>query len=174
MIVAPRGEFWAGALRFERRRKRIYWTVARAFDLYHGVTWQASTEHEAADIVREGFGEVAPSDLEKGGVLVAGSIVVAADLARMRSPNRAARSRKEPGSFDFVFSSHCLEYMGDREGALRQWWRLVIAMARLRGQPTALRHESALKAREIVRKEFTRKARGRRVAEFLRMVAEVG
>lgn len=29
------------------------------------------------------------------------------------------------GSFDFVFSSHCLEHMKDPALALAQWWRLV-------------------------------------------------
>lgn len=29
------------------------------------------------------------------------------------------------GSFDFVFSSHCLEHMRDPADALRQWWQLV-------------------------------------------------
>lgn len=29
------------------------------------------------------------------------------------------------GSFDFVFSSHCLEHMRDPANALAQWWQLV-------------------------------------------------
>lgn len=29
------------------------------------------------------------------------------------------------GSFDFVFSSHCLEHMRDPARALKQWWQLV-------------------------------------------------
>lgn len=48
---------------------------------------------------------------------------------------------------------------------------LAKAIADVRGQPLGLRQESALKAREIVRKEFTWPAQGRRVAEFPRMVA---
>jgi glycosyltransferase involved in cell wall biosynthesis len=51
---------------------------------------------------------------------------------------------------------------------------LAKAIADLRGQPTALRHEWALKAREIVEKEFTWKVQGLRVAEFVRKVAGAG
>jgi len=32
---------------------------------------------------------------------------------------------KDIGSYDFVFSSHCLEHMHDPEASLKDWWRLV-------------------------------------------------
>ncbi len=30
-----------------------------------------------------------------------------------------------PGSYDYVFSSHCLEHMRDPDHALQEWWKLV-------------------------------------------------
>jgi glycosyltransferase involved in cell wall biosynthesis len=49
---------------------------------------------------------------------------------------------------------------------------LARAIANLRGRPAVLRHEWAQKARDVVLREFTWKAQGRRVAEFLRMVSK--
>ena len=31
----------------------------------------------------------------------------------------------KPGSYDYVFSSHCLEHMRDPDHALQEWWELV-------------------------------------------------
>ena len=31
----------------------------------------------------------------------------------------------EPASYDYVFSSHCLEHMRDPDHALQEWWKLV-------------------------------------------------
>ncbi|MBA3657274.1 MAG: glycosyltransferase [Gemmatimonadaceae bacterium] len=50
VILAPRGEFASSALRFKRLRKRIYLEFARMMRLTEGVTWQASSQHEVADI----------------------------------------------------------------------------------------------------------------------------
>lgn len=52
-IVAPRGEFAPEALAIKPLKKRVYMTAARAFGLHRRVVWQASSEHEAADIQRE-------------------------------------------------------------------------------------------------------------------------
>jgi glycosyltransferase involved in cell wall biosynthesis len=51
-IVAPRGECSAGAIALKRFKKRAFLAAARAIGLHRGVTWQASSEHEAADIRR--------------------------------------------------------------------------------------------------------------------------
>ena len=34
---------------------------------------------------------------------------------------------REPGSYDCVYSSHCLEHMHDPVDALARWWRLVMS-----------------------------------------------
>jgi SAM-dependent methyltransferase len=39
--------------------------------------------------------------------------------------NRITSFVDELASFDYVFSSHCLEHMSDAGGALQEWWRLV-------------------------------------------------
>ena len=52
-IIAPRGEFSAGAIGLKRWKKRPYLTTARGAGLFRGITWQASTEHEQEDIERE-------------------------------------------------------------------------------------------------------------------------
>jgi len=50
LIIAPRGEFSPGALGLKRFKKRVYITAAKALGLYKGAVWQASSEHERADI----------------------------------------------------------------------------------------------------------------------------
>ena len=55
LIIAPRGEFSPGALGLKSLKKLVYITVARAFGLYKGAGWQASSEHEETDI-RQWFG----------------------------------------------------------------------------------------------------------------------
>jgi len=49
-VVAPRGEFSPAALALKRWKKLPYIAMARAIGLYRGVTWEASTEYDAADI----------------------------------------------------------------------------------------------------------------------------
>ncbi|MDA8486166.1 glycosyltransferase family 4 protein [Pseudomonas resinovorans] len=51
-VVAPRGEFSAGAASLKATKKKLYNVVSGFFELYKGVTFQASSEHEAQDIVR--------------------------------------------------------------------------------------------------------------------------
>jgi glycosyltransferase involved in cell wall biosynthesis len=59
LIVAPRGEFSFGALGIKSLKKRIYLLAAKVFGLYRGNVWQASSEHEEADI-RRWFGRGVP------------------------------------------------------------------------------------------------------------------
>lgn len=51
-IVAPRGEFSAGAITLKSTKKKIYNALSGFFGVYRGVTFQASSEHEAQDIVK--------------------------------------------------------------------------------------------------------------------------
>jgi glycosyltransferase involved in cell wall biosynthesis len=59
LVIAPRGEFSPGALGFKSLKKRVYLWAAKAFGIYHGAVWQASSEIEEADI-RRWFGKVVP------------------------------------------------------------------------------------------------------------------
>ena len=52
LIVAPRGEFSPGALGLKWLKKRVYISFAKVLGLYRGAVWQASSEHEEADIRR--------------------------------------------------------------------------------------------------------------------------
>jgi len=52
VVIAPRGEFSAGALTLKQRKKAAFIWSARAIGLFRNVTWQASNEHEADDIRR--------------------------------------------------------------------------------------------------------------------------
>jgi glycosyltransferase involved in cell wall biosynthesis len=51
-LVAPRGEFSPGALALKAWKKRLYLWGVRAGGLFRNIGWQASTEYEAAEIVR--------------------------------------------------------------------------------------------------------------------------
>lgn len=51
-LVAPRGEFSPGALALKAWKKRLYLWGVQAGGLFCNVGWQASTEYEAAEIVR--------------------------------------------------------------------------------------------------------------------------
>jgi len=55
LVIAPRGEFSPGALGLKSLKKRVYIAVAKALGLYKWAVWQASSEHEEADI-RQWFG----------------------------------------------------------------------------------------------------------------------
>jgi glycosyltransferase involved in cell wall biosynthesis len=52
-VIAPRGELAPSALTLKRAKKRVFLGVAKLLGLYRGVLWQASADHDAADIRRE-------------------------------------------------------------------------------------------------------------------------
>ena len=51
-VIAPRGEFSPKALAIKATKKKAFMAFARLTGLHRGLVWQASGEHEAADIVR--------------------------------------------------------------------------------------------------------------------------
>ena len=67
VVLAPRGEFSPGALEIKKWKKVSFLKISQIFSLYRNVTWQASSDYEAADI-RRSIG------------VVAQAIVVAPDL----------------------------------------------------------------------------------------------
>lgn len=52
LVIAPRGEFSAGALGLKARKKRLYLACAKALGLISAAAWKASSPHEAEDIRR--------------------------------------------------------------------------------------------------------------------------
>ena len=106
VILAPRGEFSAGAIRLKRRKKHIYLFLSKLIGLYTGVIWQASTNHEKADIQRL-YGDHLP-------------IVIARDLAvSYRADKNQVRSQpKTTGSLKLVFLSR-ITRKKNLDGALR-------------------------------------------------------
>jgi glycosyltransferase involved in cell wall biosynthesis len=53
ILIAPRGEFSAGALSVKFAKKRVFIWFARVFGLYRDVHWHASTDLESCDILRQ-------------------------------------------------------------------------------------------------------------------------
>lgn len=50
LVIAPRGEFSPGALELKRIKKSAYIALGRSVGLFGGLTWQASSGREEADI----------------------------------------------------------------------------------------------------------------------------
>ncbi|MCF8096165.1 MAG: glycosyltransferase family 4 protein, partial [Desulfobacteraceae bacterium] len=57
-VIAPRGEFSAGALALKAWKKRAYLRLTQAVGIYSGLAWQASSRHEVEDI-RDAMGKAA-------------------------------------------------------------------------------------------------------------------
>ena len=95
VLLAPRGEFSAGALSLKRVKKRAYLSVARQGGLLRGITMQASSEHEARDIA--GSLMSMRRDMPR--------VVVAADLPGVSVPEQGGWSRpaKVSGEARLVF-----------------------------------------------------------------------
>lgn len=51
VVLAPRGEFSAGALALKPFKKKLYIKLSKWLGLYRNVTWQASSEYEKLDIL---------------------------------------------------------------------------------------------------------------------------
>ncbi|MGB6192029.1 MAG: glycosyltransferase [Terracidiphilus sp.] len=100
LVLAPRGEFSAGAIGIKRWRKGLFLLMAKIIRLFDRVLWQASSEHEESDIVRQ-LGNV---DLQRAPVVVA---VIqsppqnAASRLKVRiAPDLQGESGRQPGSLD--------------------------------------------------------------------------
>jgi glycosyltransferase involved in cell wall biosynthesis len=91
VVIAPRGEFSAGALGLKRGKKALYLRAARLARIYGGVTWQASSERDAMDI-RQTFGPAA-------------QVVVAPDIPVSTGPYPEIPESKQPGKLSVVFLS---------------------------------------------------------------------
>lgn len=72
ILLAPRGEFSAGALRQKFFKKQLFLLAAKLFRLYKDVYWHASTELEAEDIRRA-------LSIERNKIFVASDLVALSD-----------------------------------------------------------------------------------------------
>lgn len=52
LVLAPRGEFSAGALNLKSFKKKTYILLAKLLGLYKNMVWQASSQYEKEDILR--------------------------------------------------------------------------------------------------------------------------
>ena len=112
LVIAPRGEFSTGAIGIKSVRKRLYLTFAKLVSLFDGVLWQASSEHEEDDILRN-LGKV---ELEKAAAVVESEprrnnalsfpprVQIASDLFRESKDQATGRQtpRKNPGELRLV------------------------------------------------------------------------
>jgi glycosyltransferase involved in cell wall biosynthesis len=106
LILAPRGEFSSGALGLKSLKKRVYLWAAKALGLYRDIIWQASSEHEEADI-RRWFGKDMP-------------VVIAPNLPPMvhSSDELPLENEKIAGCLKIVFLSR-ISRKKNLDGALK-------------------------------------------------------
>lgn len=106
LILAPRGEFSSGALGLKSLKKRAYRLMAKALGLYRGITWQASSVYEEADI-HQWFGKHVP-------------VVVAPDLPPVLHSvdELPPKNEKDTGRLKILFLSR-ISQMKNLKGALK-------------------------------------------------------
>jgi len=126
VVLAPRGEFSAGALQLKSWRKRVYITISKAIGLYKDLTWHASSECEERDIVHafsdsEAIAIAGPlASVEPGKAKTALKIVTALDVPEaftLGSSERAGPHAKPAGLIRLVFLSRICR-MKNLDGAV--------------------------------------------------------
>ena len=123
LLIAPRGEFSPGALRIKAKRKRFFLFLIRLSQFENDVVWQASSELERDDIVRQlsnptqiELARNLPTTLKRS---VHDMIVVAQDLHSKRENNMTEGSiDKRRGTLRIVFISR-VSRMKNLDGAIR-------------------------------------------------------
>jgi glycosyltransferase involved in cell wall biosynthesis len=63
VIIAPRGEFSAGALRLKKTKKKLFLAIANFTGIYRKLVWQASSNFESEDIRRTMFYKMVAPDI---------------------------------------------------------------------------------------------------------------
>jgi glycosyltransferase involved in cell wall biosynthesis len=95
VVLAPRGELAAGALRIRPGRKRAFLAAARAAGLLRGIVWQATSPAELSDVsAQSGPGAV---------------VVLAPNASLPLSADAVERPPKMPGELRLVFLSRISE-----------------------------------------------------------------
>lgn len=105
VVLAPRGEFSAGALQFKTTKKKIYICVSNLFRLYSGINWQASSEYEKKDIERA----LGVNDKQ---------ITIAENLPSVINSVSTPMKKKVPGKLDIIFLSR-IDRKKNLDGALK-------------------------------------------------------
>lgn len=105
VLVAPRGEFSAGARSIKATKKSVFLAVSRMLDLYKDVTWHATGAEEAEEI-RGLWGSRVP-------VLVAPNLP-----SKTASTTGLLRGPKQPAALKLVFLSR-ISRKKNLDGALR-------------------------------------------------------
>lgn len=103
-IIAPRGEFARSALKIKPLKKKSYLFLTKRFGFFESVIWQASGEHEAADIRR---------NFPYAKVIVAPDLL---PLLKKVGPDK--KPDKKRGSLKIVFLSR-ISHMKNLHGALQ-------------------------------------------------------
>lgn len=112
IVLAPRGEFSAGALNQKMRKKRRYLRFSRLLGIYKGIIWHLSTGMEASDL-RTCFPELADPELAPLFKLSKtakapvkwGEIKLAQDIPARIKPPIGQRRLKRAGELHLVFIS---------------------------------------------------------------------
>jgi glycosyltransferase involved in cell wall biosynthesis len=132
LILAPRGEFSAGALALNPIRKRAYLRASKALGLLKDVFWQASTDHEKVDLINALGAEhpdVSQGDTETGVRQEGGRIFTAADLPELPTGGTSnGESSKVAGGARIAFLGRispmknlhaAIELLGDLDGRVQ-------------------------------------------------------
>ena len=103
VILAPRGEFSIGALGLKATKKRAYLSASRALGMHRNITWQASSDFEAAEIRHHISKTNGARSAHRDAVLV---VPVVPDLLPPApTPGRRDGHAKQPGHLRVVFLS---------------------------------------------------------------------
>jgi glycosyltransferase involved in cell wall biosynthesis len=106
VVLAPRGEFSPGAMKFKRRRKLLYIRISRLLGLYQGLIWHASDIRRHFPMSKHvDVAGVVPGLDARDGRSGTSVVATASDIAGVASPGRPNRSPKRPGRLRAVFVS---------------------------------------------------------------------
>lgn len=108
-IMAPRGQFSAGALQLKPRKKRAYIHFVKALRLHASLLWQVSSSHEKEDLYTV-FGAGPESETKL-------KVVVASDLPNITHLTPLPARSKKSGTIRIVFLSR-ISPMKNLAGAL--------------------------------------------------------
>jgi glycosyltransferase involved in cell wall biosynthesis len=91
-VLATRGDLAGGALGLKTPKKRAFMFMARAFGIYNGLQWHASSDREKAEMLAQ----------LRAFNVKSGEIAIAPDLGLGSVPALATRPEKRPGVARFV------------------------------------------------------------------------
>lgn len=93
VILAPRGEFFTGALGLKKYRKKIYLILFKILKLHKKIIWQASNDVEKATIL---------ALFTKKAQIIVAPILISSNL---NDKNKIPKINKEPGQLNIIFLS---------------------------------------------------------------------